>query len=113
MLLFITLFALVVSVSTLAVAVFTMSRCAAGKRATDLRIDVLANQIGNSSQTKLRTEVDDVRGALERVIATNRKELGSLWGRLGGRTNGAHKEAAADVEFQELIALQGSDPLLK
>jgi hypothetical protein len=73
------------------------------------RLDVLAASIERTSATKMNAQLDDVRGAVEAMTASHRRELGKIWGRLGaasnvGRPNGDLSEA--DPDLASLLDLQ-------
>lgn len=80
------------------------------------RIEAAVERTTNS---KLAAEVDALRGALDVYRASTRKELGALWGRLGGRgatldaevTHVGNGAVAADDELQALLQLQSAPPV--
>lgn len=62
--------------------------------------------IERTSNAKLAAELDALRGALDVNRASVRRELGSLWGRLGGR---GHRATYVDAETGE--AIDGDDEI--
>lgn len=74
--------------------------------------------VERTTSSKLAAEVDALRGALDVYRASTRRELGALWGRLGGRsaviegefTHVGNGAPAADDELQALLALQSAPP---
>lgn len=120
------IFALVISVAALGVAWLTMSASAAGVTKLDSRIDLLQaatraleQRAMKSAPETLRAELDDLRGALGVLSASNRREFGSLWGRLGGRGSNHGKiidgdsglPLEGDDEIEAVLALQRAQPV--
>lgn len=122
-------FALVLAVvaSVAAVWITWLSRTAMLRLSLDWRdvhLKVLAEvkriegAVEKTTNSKLAAEVDALRGALDVYRASTRKELGALWGRIGGRGatidsyaipagNGAY---SGDPELDELLRLQSAKP---
>jgi hypothetical protein len=124
MLPYITAFALVIAVAACGVGVLTISACADGVRRMDSmqrELTALAHA-PKTTHAALSADLDDLRGALDTMRASNRKEFGSLWGRLGGRPRVAEIETiqatelsmgANDSSFEAMLALQASPPSVK
>jgi len=112
-------FALVIAVVALGGVLLITSRVAATWKATDSRLTNIRTEITNTSTAKLRAEVDDLRGALDVIRASNRKEFGALWGRMGGRGQNSGKvfdgasglPLADDDELEAVLALQSAKPV--
>lgn len=76
------------------------------------------SQLGQGNPNKLRAELDDLRAALDVIRASNRREFGSLWGRLGGRGRQASiidgdtgLPLSGDDEVDAMLALQSAKPV--
>lgn len=114
------IFAVAISVAALGVAWSTISASAATALRQDARltahaqaIQKLRSEMATRTPTALTAELDDLRGALDVIRHSNRKEFGALWGKMGGRgaNNGkvtTHDED--DEELQALLALQQPGP---
>lgn len=102
-------FAAASSAVALVVAWSTLHACAAGAK----RMDSMSLLIAKTTPETLRAEVDDLRGALDVLRASNRKEFGSLWGRLGGKPDTAGAlptQREVDGSFAALLDLQSRPP---
>lgn len=83
------------------------------------RVDKAEAQLAVSTPAALAAQLDDLRAAIDIQRAAARKELGALWGRLGGKpaaaaTNNfsnADFSAAPTNDFQALLELQSSPPV--
>lgn len=129
--------AFVIGAAALVVALLTMSACASISRrmasvdrwAGDVNhklaqviptiTEIVEGRISSTSQATLRAELDDLRGALDVIRASNRKEFGALWGRMGGRSSGqtsilngeTGEPLQGDDELDALLALQRAKPV--
>lgn len=56
------------------------------KALCELRSKQLEAAVERTTGSKLAAELDSLRGALDVIRASNRKEFGALWGRMGGRS---------------------------
>jgi len=76
----------------------------------------LAQKVEQHSNATVLSHIDDLRGAIDVLRASNRKEFSSVWGRLGGRP--PREETAApiaaqrvdDGSFEALLDLQSAPP---
>ena len=121
----ITAFALVLAVVACGAVALTISALAQLKRATESQLGTLRNSLASvqaiaakSSSTTLRTEVDDLRGALDVMRASHRREMASLWGRMGGRPRQTSmldgdtgEPLTGDDELAAMVALQTAKPV--
>lgn len=75
-------------------------------------LSILRQQVTNSSTTALKAEVDALVAAVDRHRASVRKELGSLWGRLGGRSEERviDTRQAPSGDFEAMLDLQSRPP---
>lgn len=118
--------ALAISVAALVVGRWTMSASAAGIRRLDSwaghvnnRLTEISGRVTSTSTSQLRAELDDLRGALDVIRASNRKEFGALWGRMGGRGADRAKTfdgatglpLGDDDELEAVLALQAAKPV--
>lgn len=108
-------FAFVMSVGALGVVLWTTYALIAGERAQDSRLAELAKELTKITPTSIAAEVDDLRGALDVIRASNRKEFGAIWGRLGGKPASNAIEttmrgSAPDASFEALLDLQSRPP---
>jgi len=74
----------------------------------------LESAIEKTSSSKLAAEVDDLRAAFATNRAAIRREMGSLWGRLGGRVRPGvtiDGDDSGDPELDDLLALQRASPV--
>jgi hypothetical protein len=117
-------FAVAMSVAALAAAWLTISGYKSGvsrmdflealARSIDNRVVELTKETARAYPETLRAEVDDLRAALDVSRASYRKELGSLWGRLGGKpsSNGTIETVRnAGGDFEALLDLQARGPV--
>lgn len=114
-------FALVMAVVALAGVASIISALADGRRRMDslaTRLEAVAKTANSSMSAQLRSELDDLRGALDVMRASNRKELGGLWARVGGKREGhvfdgtnGRPLVEGDEELQALLALQSAKPV--
>jgi len=117
-------FAFVIGAVALAGLVLLTSRLAALALGWDSRlleqrasIEKLRAAQERTSTATLRAELDDLRGALDVIRASNRRELGSLWAKVGGKPNGRIFEhdtglpLAGDAELDAVIGLQSAKPV--
>lgn len=117
-------FAVVLAAAALGVALLATSGYAVDRnqfsawmKTCDARIEALVRESAKRSPETLAAAVDDLRAALDVSRASNRKEFGSLWGRLGGRRPtdgaiglGAHQIDERDGAFDALLDLQSRPP---
>lgn len=88
-------------------------------RAHAVAIQGLRKVTAMQTPAALKAELDDLRGALDVIRASNRKELGALWGKMGGRgsnngkvfDNDTGQPLEGDDELQALLALQTAKPV--
>jgi hypothetical protein len=66
----------------------------------------LAKQGSNSA---VLAQLDDMRGAIDTLTASNRRELSSLWKRVG-RAEAKRDDSHDDPRFDALLRLQQADP---
>lgn len=110
-------FALVIAVAALGGVWLTISACNDGVRRMDSMMELvneLTKRTERTSNASVLAAVDDLRGALDVMRASNRKEFGALWGRLGGRSNGRVLDpdgAVVDDELAAVLALQSAKPV--
>lgn len=117
-------FALVIAVGALGAVALLTSRLSARARGWDFRLsehraamNLFEQRIEKTSNATLRAEVDDLRGALDVLRGSHRKELGALWGRLGGKPNGrvldgeTGQPLSSGEELAAMIALQNAAPV--
>ena len=118
-------FAVAISAAALGVAWLTISGSAAGvkkleswARHANSELMKLKDRVDGTTNSKLKAELDDLRGALDVMRASNRKEFGSLWGKIGrGANNGRVFDGATgapltgDDELEAVIALQTAKPV--
>lgn len=106
--------ALVIAVAAFVVAALTLRAASNGYARMDSlsnRIALLGAEIEKRTPESLRAEVDDLRGALDTIRSSNRREFGSIWGRLGGRPpveGRAEGRAANDDSFEAMLQLQAA-----
>lgn len=100
--------ALVLAAATTVVLALLISRASLHQRLLEAlgdRCSNISKDIEKTSNATLRAELVDLRGAVEVLAASNRKELGRLWSKLAPpKTNGA--AAANDEQFEAMVALQ-------
>lgn len=82
----------------------------------------LIHSMQNSTTAALQAEIDDVRGAMDVMRASHRKELSAMWGKMGGRPREGTKwddmtrqQPLIDVpsngtDFEALLDLQQRPP---
>lgn len=119
-------FAVVISVGALGVAWSIMSALRVIERRTDstLRahaaaIQGIRKELTTRTPAALKAEVDDLRGALDVIRASNRREFGAVWGKMGGRgsNNGrvldgdTGQPLEGDDELAAVLALQSAKPV--
>lgn len=68
------------------------------------------------SNATLQATIDDLRGAIDVLRASNRKEFSSLWGRLGGRPVRTIDAEGIEMpqgnsQFEALLELQSKPPV--
>jgi hypothetical protein len=71
----------------------------------------LRKSFEGSTPAALAARIDDLAAAIEVTRATHRRELGKVWGTLGGGRGDAGDPPAqvpTDAEFEALIALQNA-----
>lgn len=112
--------ALVLAAVTSVALALLISRVALHQRLLEAlgdRCSKLSADVEKKSPATLRAEVDDLRGALDRVTASNRREFGALWGKLGPRTPARTFDGTTglplegDDELEAVIALQSAKPV--
>ena len=109
-------FALAIAALALVGLALLTSRAAALTKGLDYRIDRLAEAVKQTTPTAIKAELDDLRGALDVIRSSNRKELGGLWARIGGKPNSAEPvtydvvPAANDSSFAAMLDLQNRPP---
>jgi len=112
------IFAFVIAAAALVGVWLIISYLSARARGWESRLERHAADIQSlrtTTPSALGAEVDDLRAALETQRASNRKELGSLWARVGGRPlSGEFIETrqAPNGDFEAMLALQ-SAPVVK
>lgn len=112
------IFACVMSVAALGAAWLTISGYKNGAARMDslaAHVAKLETEVTKTSSAVLRAEVDALAGALDASRIANRREFGSIWGRLGGKreeTNGSvvQTRQVGDDSFEAMLALQSLAP---
>jgi hypothetical protein len=74
----------------------------------DLLERLVAELLAKKDPAAVAAQIDDLRGALDLVRASTRKELGSLWGRLGGKP-AKWDEMVPRTGVIEAVTTNGSD----
>lgn len=104
------IFAVVISVGALGVALLTMSASARTERNTASWISHVNNQVKATSTATLAQQVDDLAAALDALRASNRKEMGKYWARLASFEEGPQHnhvdESGGDPDLQQMLDLQ-------
>jgi len=119
------IFVFAMAAVVLGVALLTISACAGIERRTASleramalqteTLNVIALKAEKTTSAALKAAVDDLAAALDASRASNRRELGRLWAKIGGerptRTfeNGAALEGDDDLEA--LVAFQNAKPV--
>lgn len=83
------------------------------------RLDSLTNMTAARTPAAVTAAIEDLRTAVASINATNRREFGALWKRVGLSRAVAQAEnelplggpAANDDAFTAMIALQSADPV--
>ena len=96
-------FAFAIAVGALGATALLTSRVAALTNAWASIQRELKQSSTATISASIQAEVDDLRGALDVIRASNRRELGSLWGRLGG------KPASRTFEMRDLDPAANDD----
>lgn len=110
-------FAIVILAGALVVALLTISASRSGVRRMDSLAAHLAQleaKMATTGNQELRAAVDDLAAALDVTRASNRREFGAIWGRLGGKPRPdaiTVASAANDDSFEALLALQSTPPV--
>lgn len=112
-------FAVVIGVVALGAVALLISRLSALARGWDFRLDQLEQKARTKEPAAVQAAVDDLRAALDVLRGSNRKELGALWARVGGR--GPQRETfdtqkvgdtfVTEREFEAMIELQRAPPV--
>lgn len=105
--------ALVVAASAVAASItcaFRTIRLAADSSALQQQLNDVRQRIERTSTTALAAEVDALRGAVDAQRIAHRKELGSIWGRIGA--DASHVKTfpgeMPDDDLQSFLALQSA-----
>ena len=75
------------------------------------RLYDLSTKLSTGTNAALRVELTDLQSALEMLAASNRREFGKIWKRLGGVQGGSPREpllADVDEELAAILALQSA-----
>lgn len=118
------------AVATLAVALVGGWSIMSALRDTERRMDSrlsahaaaitqLRKEMAVKTPSALKADLDDLRGALDVIRASNRREFGALWGKMGGRGSnngkvfdgGTGLPLEGDEELDALLALQTAKPV--
>lgn len=103
--------ALVIAAAALGGLALLISRFAASARGWDSRLLKIAENMRTSTPSAFRAELDDLRAALDVIRASNRREFGSLWARVGAEkresSSGVQKP---DADLETLLEFQARPP---
>jgi len=96
--------------ANVACAWLTISVSADGKRRTESALKEMSVMLTKSNPNTYRAVLDDLGAAIEQLRSSNRRELGALWGRLGGRRPAADGADVPTVDLDEMMRLQSAPP---
>lgn len=115
--------ALAISVASLVVVVLHTSRQARTVSRLEFQLSGFQNSLRLLSESaatrpsaQMAADLDALAGALETHRQATRKELGALWGRLGGKHHEPRAEGVSvrpngyDGEIADMLALQSAPP---
>jgi hypothetical protein len=74
----------------------------------------LADKVQKTSNAQLLAQIDELRGAMDLQRSSTRKELSSMWGRLGGRPQARDvidTYQAPSGDFEAMLDLQLRPPV--
>lgn len=117
----VTVFAGVIVVGVFVAIALLMSRVAEHTRGLESLYHTRAQLVSmaeKSGPNVLRGEVDDLAAALDKLRASNRREFGQLWARIGGPAREAKtfengEPLSDDDELEAVLALQSAQPVRK
>lgn len=108
-------FALVLVVVALGALGLLMSHVAALTRALaslSTRTALIEQTTSKSAPAALAAGLEDLRGALGVMAASNRKQFGSLWARVGRQREPEYRDGQpVDEEMGDLLAFQSAAPV--
>lgn len=108
-------FALFAVALVVAVLFLSVANLHARYRDVEQRLNTTVQSSTRASPAAVTAAIEDLRTALAQVQATNRREFGAIWKRVGLSRAAAVEEvapkAANDDAFDALIALQSADPV--